>query len=77
MLRLVHPNVVHSFFLPTVNDSVPIIMMELMPLGDLRSFVTNRYVWQIRFVVSLGANARDRVGPSKYSPPTCLRVSGW
>ena len=44
MLRLRHPNVIESIFLPVVGDAAPLIVMELMPLGDLRSFVLSRCV---------------------------------
>ena len=43
MLKLRHPNVIESILLNTPGDAAPLIVMELMPLGDLRTFVLNRY----------------------------------
>ena len=43
MLELRHPNVIQCLFLPMLEDSVPRIVMELAPLGDLHHYVIERY----------------------------------
>lgn len=42
MLQLHHANIVQSILLPVVDETTPLIVMELLPLGDLKHFVLNR-----------------------------------
>ena len=50
MLQLNHPNVVRSFLLPVGDEDRPAIVMELLPLGNLKSFVREKYVRDINLL---------------------------